>query len=203
MSQSGNARHETAGRDDLESKQVWRTRVLAARRSLSDDVRAAEAEALTRALLAVTGEVVCAFVPVGHEPGSPELPDVLRAAGRRVLLPVVTGSGLLDWAEHTGRDTLRQGRYRVLEPTGPRLGPATLSTVDVVLLPALAVDRLGTRLGRGGGHYDRSLRLVAPGTPVLAVVRDAELVDRLPVEPHDMPVSGVITPGRSLVMLSS
>lgn len=181
---------------------MWRARVSAARRSLSDAVRATEAEALTRALLAVAGEAVCAFVPVSHEPGSPELPGALRAAGRRVLLPVVTGSGLLDWADYTSRDALRQGRYRVPEPTGPRLGPAMLSTVDVVLLPALAVDRLGTRLGRGGGHYDRSLRLFTPGTPVLAVVRDAELVDRLPVEPHDMPVSGVITPGRGLVTLS-
>jgi 5-formyltetrahydrofolate cyclo-ligase len=67
-----------------------------------------------------------------------------------------------------------------------------------VLVPALAVDRHGIRLGRGAGWYDRSLPFAGAETPLVAVVRDAELVAELPVDGHDVRMTGVLTPGLGL-----
>jgi 5-formyltetrahydrofolate cyclo-ligase len=86
------------------------------------------------------------------------------------------------------------GRFGILEPVGPKLGPTAIGTAEVVVVPALAVDRGGTRLGRGGGWYDRALRHARPGAVVVAVVFDGEVVDRLPALDHDRPVTAVVTP---------
>jgi 5-formyltetrahydrofolate cyclo-ligase len=85
---------------------------------------------------------------------------------------------------------------------GPRLGPRGVLAADVVLVPALAVDTLGTRLGQGGGYYDATLPQLDPGVPIIAVVHDDEVLDAsvepLPCEPHDVPVDGALTPLRRL-----
>ena len=184
------------------TKQDWRTRVVAARKSVSAELRHREAQALATCagLLAWPAATVCAYVPVGHEPGSLALLDELRQAGRRVLLPIVTDSPLLDWGVYFGAGSLVPGRHGLREPSGLRLGPATVTKVDAALVPALAVDRRGVRLGRGAGHYDRALAHVG-GVPLIAVVRDQELVDELPEEPHDVRMTAVLTPGAGLVEL--
>jgi 5-formyltetrahydrofolate cyclo-ligase len=77
------------------------------------------------------------------------------------------------------------------------LGPESVTEVDAVLLPGLAVDGQGMRLGRGGGSYDRVLaRIGAAGArPALTVLLyDAELVGSVPAEPHDLPVAAAVTP---------
>ncbi len=136
--------------------------------------------------------VVAAYVPIGAEPGGPHLPDALRDAGARVLLPVLRPDNDLDWAEYEGGlDPARRG---LLEPPGPRLGVDAITGAALVIVPALAVDRRGARLGRGGGSYDRALARVPAGVPVLALLHDGELVDEVPTEPHDRLVSAVITP---------
>ena len=189
--------------DLREVKDRLRTGLLAARRAVPTEVREAtsraladQVSALVRTLRLDPGGTVCGYLAVGSEPGSAALLDVLRAAGHRVLLPVVVGAAPLDWAEYTGPDGLRAGPHGLREPAGPRLGPDALGGADLVLVPALAVDRSGVRLGKGGGHYDRSLPLVRPGVPVVAVVRDAELVPALPVEPHDVRMVAAVTPDR-------
>lgn len=179
-------------------KRELRRAVLAARAALPPEVRAAEAVALAAAVSRFSG-TVCAFHPVGSEPGSPALLDVLHDAGCRVLLPVVTPAGPLDWAEHTG--PLRTGPGGLPEPNGPRLGAAAIGTAGVVLVPALAVSTSGVRLGRGAGHYDRSLPHVAPGATLIAVIRDEELLDVVPAQPHDVRVTAALTPGSGLVAL--
>jgi 5-formyltetrahydrofolate cyclo-ligase len=136
---------------------------------------------------------LAAFVPDETEPGTGRLPAAFTQLGARVLLPVVPETGReLGWAVDTGR--LAPGRFGLLEPVGPRLGPTAVGAAEVVVVPALAVDRAGTRLGRGGGYYDRALRHTRPGAVVVALVFDDELVDRLPALDHDRPVSAVVTP---------
>ena len=127
------------------------------------------------------------------EPGHGRLPAAYTQLGARVLLPVVPADeGELRWAVDTGR--LAPGRYGLLEPVGPRLGPTAIGAADVVVVPALAVGRDGSRLGRGGGYYDRALRHARPDAVLVAVVFDDELVDALPVEAHDLRVTAVVTP---------
>lgn len=188
----------TARTDDLPefSKRAWRRRLLAARALVSCEERARRAVALTGSVLAMAAETdgpVCAYVAVGTEPWSVDGLDALRAAGHEVLLPVVPASpSALDWARYDG--ALTPARFGLLEPVGPRLGPAAVGEARLVLVPGLAVDRAGVRLGRGAGHYDRTLPLVTPGVPLVMVLDDDELVDALPAEPHDHPVTGVLRP---------
>jgi 5-formyltetrahydrofolate cyclo-ligase len=137
---------------------------------------------------------VAAYVSVGTEPGTGPLLEALAAAGKRVVLPLLQPDNDLDWAEYGGPATLIPARRGLLEPTGPPLGPDAVATADVVLVPALAVDRTGTRLGRGGGSYDRALRRVPAGTFVCALLYEGEVVELLPRAEHDRPVTAAVTP---------
>lgn len=137
---------------------------------------------------------IAAYVPMNIEPGEPELLDALRAAGCRVLLPIVVGAEPLEWAEYTGPDSLCPAAYGLQEPTGARLGSSEIAEADGVLIPGLAVDHQGVRLGRGAGHYDRSLPMAGSNAVLIGVVRDEEFVAELPGESHDVRLGAVLTP---------
>ena len=186
-----------------------RQRLLAARRSVSDDARADEARSLADHVNAVldSGGTVCAYVPVGAEPGSIEMLDVLLRRANRVLLPVARTTAdnspvALQWGEYRPGQ-LVAARFGLLEPAGPWLPSTALANASVVFVPALAVDRTGARLGRGRGFYDRTLVSRNPHARLVAVIRDEELLDELPHEPHDVPMTHALTPGRGLVELGT
>ena len=86
------------------------------------------------------------------------------------------------------------------QPAGEALGSQALAGADLILIPALAASEDGTRLGQGGGWYDRTLPHRAPSAPIVAVVFDDEVLPggRIPREPHDIPVDAIITPTRTL-----
>lgn len=131
---------------------------------------------------------VAAYVSVGDEPST-------RALLRRGwLLPVLLASGELDWTVYEGELTRTAGG--LFEAPGAGLGVAAVARCDLLLVPALLVDRRGNRLGRGGGSYDRAL-LLSHGL-TLALLHDGELVEQVPVEPHDVPVAAVLTPSGGL-----
>ncbi|MGV0653765.1 5-formyltetrahydrofolate cyclo-ligase [Mycolicibacterium thermoresistibile] len=199
---------ETSSTERQEAKQQLRRRLLAARRAVTAEVRAEEAAALARHVrrLVHADETVCAYVPVGAEPGSLELVEALHAVAARVLLPVVRhdedgAPAPLQWAEYR-RDNLVRADYGLLEPAPPWLAADSVADAAVILVPALAVDRTGVRLGRGAGFYDRTLPSAAASALLVAVVRDDELVERLPAEPHDVVMTHALTPRRGLVPLS-
>lgn len=157
--------------------------------------RAAANAAVTAALLRglAGARTFAAYVPEDTEPGYGRLPASFTRLGARVLLPVVPpGGGELTWAVDTGR--LAPGRFGLLEPVGPRLGPTAVGTADVLVVPALAVARDGIRLGRGGGYYDRVLTHAREDARIVVLAFDDELVDSLPAEPHDRRVTAVVTP---------
>ncbi|MEU0873578.1 5-formyltetrahydrofolate cyclo-ligase [Nocardia brasiliensis] len=183
-------------------KHAWRTEILARRTALPPDEHAAEARALAAAVAGLDPHGwVCAYVPVRGEPGSLELLDAMRTAGARVLLPVTGPPGPLDWAEYLGRESLRRAKYGLLEPTGAALTSAAVGWAELILVPALAVDRRGVRLGRGAGYYDRTLAAARADARLVAVVRDDELVPRLPEEPHDLRMGWALTPRGGLQRL--
>lgn len=175
-------------------KAGWRARLLDRRSALAPAELDAAADALRRHVLdrLAGAPRVAAYVPIGREPGSLDLLDGLRDTGTEILLPVVLDG--LDWAVYAGRDRLVRGSAGTLQPDGPLLGPEALVTATAVLVPALAVDARGVRLGRGGGYYDRALALLRPSVPVAALLHDGELVPRLPVDPWDRPVHAAVAP---------
>lgn len=193
------------GRTAEPDKRTLRRELLAVRSRLTaDDVQEA-ADALAECALRLPelaeARTVAAYVSVGAEPGTLALLDALHARGTRVLLPVLLADNDLDWGAYAGRGSLARvqhgGKMALFEPSGERLGPDAVTRADVVLLPGLAVDARGMRLGRGGGSYDRVLaRLERTGAqPSLVVLLyDAEVVARVPEEAHDRPVHAVVTP---------
>ncbi|MFG2927864.1 5-formyltetrahydrofolate cyclo-ligase [Streptomyces achromogenes] len=194
--------HGPAGDPD---KRVLRREFLDVRNRLTAaEIREAGRELAERALELpelAAGRTVAAYVSVGGEPATLPLLEALRARGVRVLLPALLPDNDLDWGEYTGPDSLEQirhsGKMALFEPSGARLGPDAVTGADVVLLPGLAVDAHGTRLGRGGGSYDRVLaRLERAGAhPRLVVLLyDTEVVARVPAEAHDRPVHVAVTP---------
>ena len=187
------------------AKVALRNRLLAARRSKTPESLAAASTAVLETLQSLVRResptVIAAYAPVGSEPGGPNLPEALRTAlpsTSSLLLPVLLPDGDLDWAPYDGPASLRRASRGLSEPIGPRLGPAAVTGATLVVVPALAVDRSGVRMGRGGGSYDRALARVPPTALTVALLPDGELVDTVPAEPHDRRVRAVITPSEGL-----
>lgn len=179
-------------------KTALRDRLLTARRRRPLGERLEVAHAVAAHVLAAPevrrAATVAAYVGMGAEVGTGPLLDGLRAAGVRVLLPVLLPDDDLDWAVLRSDDDLAPARRGLLEPGGPRLGVEAVATADVVLVPGLAVSAAGERLGRGGGSYDRALGRVPVGTPTWVLLHDDEVGLAVPVEPHDRPVTGAVSP---------
>jgi 5-formyltetrahydrofolate cyclo-ligase len=176
-----------------------RHRVRATRRDRGPLERQAVAVTLADQVLAMpelrTAATVAAYVSTAAEPGTLPLRAALRERGIRVLLPVLQADDDLDWAVDDG--PLEPGRRpTIAEPTGARLGADAIREAAVVVCPAAAVALDGTRLGHGGGSYDRALARTE--ALVVALVHDDELVEALPHEPHDRPVDVAVTPSRTV-----
>jgi 5-formyltetrahydrofolate cyclo-ligase len=179
-------------------KAALRARLLAARAGLTEEQRTAAGRAIRDALLerpeVQMAGTIAAYYSVGAEPGTHGLIYALWKRGSYVLLPLLRPGGDLDWASYEGPESLVAGPRGLLEPGERPRGPGAVARADVVLAPALAVDRAGNRLGRGGGSYDRALARVGPLVPLIALVYDAELLDHVPAEPHDVKVRAAASP---------
>ena len=191
--------------DGADGKAALRRRILDARAGLSAEQRAAAGSALRDAVLglpeAQMAGTAAVYYSIGSEPGTHGLVYALWKRGTYVLLPVLRPDMDLDWASYEGPDSLRAGPRGLTEPAEPPRGVAAVSRADLVIVPALAVDRRGMRLGRGGGSYDRALARVGPQVPVLALLYDAELLDEVPTAPHDQRVRLVARPQTGITRL--
>lgn len=183
-------------RDLPSEKRAARALIRAGRRARADTQTAKErmqcAQALTDAfaqrLQARPGPpgVLAAFVPLETEPPAEQLAEWAATNGWQVIVPRMMPDKDLTWA---GLDA------------DADLGPGAIATAQVIVLPALAVDRLGMRLGQGGGSYDRALTRRRAGCWTVAVVFDDELALRVPQEAHDLPVDAVLTPSHGVLDL--
>ena len=186
-------------------KAALRKQLLAARSAQSPEDRREAARLIRDALLSMPelqmAGTVAAYYSVGAEPDTRALVYAMWKRGTYVLLPLLRPDGDLDWASYEGPDSLAAGPRGLQEPTETGRGVAAIARADVVLVPALAVDQSGNRLGRGGGSYDRALARVGPLIPVIALLYDAELLSHLPVEPHDTPVRAVARPQAGITWL--
>lgn len=144
---------------------------------------------------------LAAYLSAGTEPDSLRLVAWSVAHAVEVLLPVLTdgqGSWLPEpaWAAYAGPDALREGRSRILEPTGPRLAGDALAGVDLLVVPGLAADGAGNRVGRGGGWYDRA-RAAHPDLETWLLLNSDEVLEVVPTDTWDLRVDLLVTPTRS------
>jgi 5-formyltetrahydrofolate cyclo-ligase len=169
-----------------EEKNRLRAEFSAARRARSPEQLAAARSGVRERVLEyvdATAGIACVagYVPLRTEPGSQALLAALEARGLRVIVPITRGDRDLDWAQ-----------WRSDGP-GAALGVDAVTAAQVVLVPALAVARDGTRLGRGGGSYDRALGRRGSGSLTVALLFDGEVVDHLPHDVWDRPVDAAAT----------
>lgn len=191
-----------ASRSLAARKSLLRNDLRASRASLSDEDRSGAGRALRDVVLGLPeigmAGTIAAYLAVGTEPQTAALVYALWKRGSYVLLPVLMEDDDLDWASYEGPDSLAPGPRGLLQPTEPRRGVTGITSADLVIVPALAVDRHGNRLGRGGGSYDRALARVGPSVPTIALIYDSELLDEVPAGPHDQRVRAVAQPGRGI-----
>lgn len=197
--------HTGQGAGTAADKASIRRRLVAARMAMPPAERTAAGRLIRDHILEMpqvsAAGTVAAYYSVGTEPDTHGLIFALWKRGSYVVLPVLLPDGDLDWASYEGPDSLAPGPRGLLQPTDAVRGPATVARADVVLVPALAVDASGNRLGRGGGSYDRALARVGGQVPTIGLVYDGELVPRLPAEPHDRAVRAVARPSHGITWL--
>ena len=180
----------------IAEKQALRTGVRARRRARPQAQRELVAEAVAQQLRRLVEELdartVACFLSTELEPSTRPFLAWARDAGVRVILPVAREDGLLDWIVDTGEERMHP-RLRIPEPVGEPLSPMELDEVDLVVLPAALAGRDGSRLGWGGGYYDRMLGSMTDPPPAYVLVHQDELLEQVPTQPHDMYVDGVVT----------
>lgn len=187
------------------AKAALRQRLLAARRSLTPEQRARAGRAVRDAVLSLPetqmAGTVAAYYSVGTEPDTRGLVYALWKRGSYVLLPVLQPDGDLDWASYEGPDSLRPGPRGLTEPAGPPRGVGAIARADLVLVPAVAVDHSGLRLGRGGGSYDRALARVGDRVLTVGLLYDQELLEEVPACSHDQRIRMVARPAAGMTRL--
>jgi 5-formyltetrahydrofolate cyclo-ligase len=183
-------------------KLALRRQMMAGRQNMPSSERFAAGRSLRDAVLALPeaqmAGTVAAYMSIGTEPDTRSLVFALWKRGSYVLLPLLLPDGDLDWASYEGPDSLAAGPRGLLQPTEPPRGVTAVCSADLVIVPALAVDSAGRRLGRGGGSYDRALARVGAAVPTLALVYDGELVAEVPAGEHDQRVSMVARPSAGI-----
>ena len=125
--------------------------------------------------------------------------DAIADAKRALRADLRERRNLLSEASREAADLdITEGMYGLPEPVGEVLGPIAVNDVDLLVIPAAAVGQDGTRLGWGRGFFDKTIGSMERCPPVYAVIYDSELLDTVPRDVHDQPVSGVVTPTRTI-----
>jgi 5-formyltetrahydrofolate cyclo-ligase len=186
------------------AKRAMRAELRERRNLLSQAALDAAAEGIREQLDALVEQVgarsISCFLSTPTEPGTRRFVAGAVARGIRVLLPITRVDGLLDWAVATADGDITEGMFGLPEPVGEVLGPIAVNDVDLLIIPAAAVDRSGMRLGWGRGYFDKTIGSMERCPPVYAVVFDSEVVDHVPSDRLDQPVTGVVTPTQTLTL---
>jgi 5-formyltetrahydrofolate cyclo-ligase len=188
-----------ASDDASNRKRALRAELRERRRNFTTTERESSLSGLTgqlEKLVTDTGaRSLACYLSAPNEPNTRPFLNWAGEQGLRVLLPISRADGLLDWTTGDG-ETETESIIGWPEAVGELLGPIAINDVDLILVPAAAVDRTGMRMGWGRGYFDKTLGSMEKCPPVYAVLFDGELVDEVPRERHDQPVDGVVTPTR-------
>ena len=136
-------------------------------------------------------QTVLAYYSLSDEVNTHQLLDDLLAEGKKVLLPKVLDDETMEIRRYTGRHDLQEGILHLMEPVGEPF--TAYGDIDIVVVPGMAFDARGHRLGRGCGYYDRFLssQRTVP-SELIGVCFDFQKVPEVPVDEHDIPVDEVI-----------
>jgi 5-formyltetrahydrofolate cyclo-ligase len=160
-----------------------------------DAATAGFTENLQSLVLDLSARSISCYLSARNEPNTRPFLNWAEADGIRVLFPISREDGLLDWTVGEDEEEF-EGLAGVPEVAGELLGPIAINDVDLIIVPAAAVDETGMRMGWGRGYFDKTLGSMEKCPPVYAVVYDHEFVTDVPRELHDQPVNGVVTPTR-------
>ena len=202
-----------------ELKDQLRKQFFSQRKQLGEDERQRQSEAICQILLdwyrgldvqqRPTGKGAMT-IKFGTEPDTDPVMHALHADGVEIWVPISNADRSMSWVRWSPDVAMEKSKLGpIQEPVGERFGPQAVADADVVIVPALAVDSAGFRLGKGGGYYDRFLEVLPKLTdqlPFLVTpVFDYEFVDAdagaFPVEDHDLPVQAVVTAETGLVWI--
>ena len=136
--------------------------------------------------------IVMLYASMHGEVATDEIIDEALRAGKRVALPRCTSQKTIVPKEIKDKNDLERSSFGILEPK-KRKKDIHLGEIDIVVVPGVAFDGNNSRLGRGGGYYDRFLKRLPRGTPSIGLAFDLQIVESLPQDSHDIPVSKVIT----------
>jgi 5-formyltetrahydrofolate cyclo-ligase len=180
-------------------KRALRAELRERRQNLTATERAGATAGITRHLVDLVTDLsarsVACYLSTPSEPDTRPFLNWAHKEGLRVLLPISREDGLLDWTTGDG-ESETEGLFGMPEGVGELLGPIAINDVDLILVPAAAVDAKGMRMGWGRGYFDKTLGSMEKCPPVYAVLFDGEIVDEVPRERHDQPVDGAVTPAR-------
>lgn len=187
-----------------QAKRALRADLRERRQTVSAHAREAAEAGVTAQLDALVERLgarsISCFLSTPTEPGTHAFVAGAVARGIRVLLPITREDGLLDWSVAMPDTEIAEGLFGLPEPVGDVLGPIAVNDVDLLVIPAAAVDQRGMRLGWGRGYFDKTLGSMEKCPPVYAVIFDSEYIDDVPRDVHDQPVTGVVTPTRTLAI---
>ncbi len=182
-----------------DEKRILRAEIRLRRRNrLSSEQNLATA-GLTKNLVALVCQraptLVGCYLAGADEPNTRPFLDWAAANGLDVLVPISRPDGHLDWVHSRGGPE-QPGLFGISEMVGEAVPANVFRNVDLLLIPAAAVDHSGMRMGWGRGYFDRTLASLEEPPPVFAIVYDDELRESVPSETHDKPVDGVVTPSQ-------
>lgn len=187
-----------------DEKELVRTRIKERAVRLTENDRSAESRSICRRVLEnlpAGPQTMCAYMPMRSEPDIAPLITELIALGHSVFVPMFTKSNFEFRQIHSLEDLI-PGKFGLLEPL-PSAPLLDNKKVTVALLPGVAFDRRGYRLGRGNGGYDKwlqSLRKVNPAARVWGIALEHQVTEKVPVEPHDEKVDAIVT-AREMIIL--
>lgn len=183
------------------AKTVIRLRARAARRTVLPEVRTAHAYAIAERMLnlpeILNASAVMLYGASPEEADPSVLEDALRDLGKRIAYPRVAGRREMTLHWVGDRAALIEGPFGLLQPA-EEAPEAAIGAIGAIVVPGVAFDLQGDRLGFGGGYYDTLLGGLAAPPPAIGMAYDEQVFDQVPHEDRDEPMDILVTPTRTI-----
>jgi 5-formyltetrahydrofolate cyclo-ligase len=172
-------------------KRSLRNEMLAKRKAQDEGERLSKSAKIAEQLVALEefrrAGVVAVYLPVNGEAETSGIIEAARKAGKEVCVPTIGQGGAMCLVLYGESDELGRGKYGIPEP----MGKPERHHVDMVIVPGVAFDKFGHRIGMGGGHYDKYLK--DRKCVNVGICFDFQLVEKIPRELHDVPMDLIVT----------